>query len=133
MVPDGFSAMDTQTSLLLGEIKGQLSSLIREFEDHRDQSRDSSAAQLLKLEHLEIDVNSLKGVVPGMQSQVYSNKSEIDRVKVDIGLIKSIYAKATGIVTVLWTVVALVMTGVWWALSHWSEAFAMFRSMFGWK
>lgn len=133
MVPDGFSGMDQQTALLLGEIKGQLASLIREFEDHRDQTRESAAAQLQKLEHMEVDVNSLKGVVPSMQSQVYSNKSEIDRVKGDVTLIKSIYAKATGAIAVLWTIAALTATGIWWALTHWGDALSLVKSLFGWK
>jgi len=133
MASEGTADMDRQLTMTLGEIKGQLTSLIREFEDHRDQTRDAVQALLSKLEHVEVDVHTLKSVIPALQSQVYSNKAEIDRVKGDMDLVKTIITRTMGIFTILLTIGGMIFTGVWWAVSHWSEAISMLRGMFGWK
>lgn len=135
MVPDGFEGMDGRSAMLLGEINGKLESLIAEFQDEREQARIERRMMFETTGQLNVmrtELDALTHKVDGLKSQVYSNKTEIDKIK-NTAENKQITATHTmKLAGILGTILAAIGGFLWmvasYVSSHWDSVSTFLKS-----
>lgn len=105
----------------MGRVEGRLASLHEAVREERTRHGAAQERIIARLEVMETQLIELMERNNSMQSQIYSNKHGIEGANKDLAMLKTIYAKGLGAVAVLSFFGAMMMTGLWWALTHWNE------------
>ena len=110
--------------LKLGEINGQLTLVLSEQRQQKEELRGQISAMERRIAELE------KGLRP-IEEWQDSTELRIAALAGDLARTRDTVAKGAGVATVLVTLLGFAATGFWWAVWHWSEVLEFLRSGLG--
>jgi|SRR5882757_7462446 len=105
----------------MGRVEGRLSSLDAAVREDRVRFAANYERIIARLEVMDAHITEVTEKSQSMQTQIYSNKHGIEGVNKDLGTLKTVYTKGLGAIAVLGFFGAMMLAGVWWALTHWNE------------
>lgn len=118
---------------ILGRLEEGQSNLLRLFEDERELARVERRDSLERDERFERAERAFLDHIAyakAVERQVLSNKAEIDKFKERSDKSEDLQRKVMGIFGLATFAFAMMLQGMWWALTHWSELGGFIKGLF---
>lgn len=131
MIPDGVNEFDLYR--ILGKLEEGQRNLLSLFEDERELARVERRMSVERDERFERAERAFHDHIEhaaAVEKQVMSNKERLDKLSERAERSEDLNKKIMGIFGLATFAFAMMLQGMWWAVTHWAEMVTFIKSWF---